>query len=219
MTGDEWNDCTNPAAMLTFLRSTGSASDRKLRLFAVACCRRVWPLLTDERARKAVEFADGLVGEPALAAAAFEVRTALSDPASPGPLQAAAGAIWLDAFAASHYAAFATARTSNGIRFPLLCEARDVEWLGQAAMLCDLFGTLPFRDIDMGPSLLTWRDGTLPKLARAIYEERRFGDLPVLADALEEAGCDNPDMVRHCRQQEAVHVRGCWLLDLLMGRA
>jgi hypothetical protein len=56
-------------------------------------------------------------------------------------------------------------------------------------------------------------------LAHAIHDERRFGDLPVLADALEEAGCDSQEIVRHCRQQEAVHVHGCWLLDLLMGRA
>jgi hypothetical protein len=170
MTEGEWDACTKPATMLAFLRDSGRASDRKLRLFAVACCRRIWPLLTDERARKAVEvveqFADGLVGEQALAAAAFEVRMALSDPASPASLQAATGAIWLDAFAASHYAAFAAAGISNAIRFPLLREVRDVEWVGQAAMLRDLFGPLPFREVVVASSLLTWKDGTVPKLAR-----------------------------------------------------
>jgi hypothetical protein len=89
----------------------------------------------------------------------------------------------------------------------------------QAALLRDLFGPLPFRGVAIDPCLLSWKDGTIPMLAHAIHDERRFGDMPVLADALEEAGCDSPDMVRHCRQQEAVHVRSCWLLDLLIGRA
>jgi hypothetical protein len=70
----------------------------------------------------------------------------------------------------------------------------------------------------VAPELLAWRGGTIPKLARAIYDGRRWEDLPVLADALEEAGFNDEEMVNHCRQQGMVHVRGCWLLGLLLGK-
>jgi hypothetical protein len=70
--------------------------------------------------------------------------------------------------------------------------------------------------ISIDASWLGWKEGTPCRLARAINDERRFGDLPILADALEEAGCDNPVMLAHCREQASVHVRRCWVLDLLL---
>jgi len=76
----------------------------------------------------------------------------------------------------------------------------------------------PFRPAPaVDPSWLAWNGGTVAKLAAAIYDGGRFADLPVLADALEEAGCDSPDLLRHCRGGGG-HVRGCWLLDLLLGK-
>jgi hypothetical protein len=56
---------------------------------------------------------------------------------------------------------------------------------------------------------------SLVKPARCIYSERRFADLPGLADALEEAGCTNEDVLAHCRQP-GEHARGCWVLDLML---
>jgi hypothetical protein len=76
----------------------------------------------------------------------------------------------------------------------------------------------PFRPVSIDPTWLAWQGGTVPKLARAIYEERAFDRLPVLADALLEAGCDAADILGHLRQQGAVHVRGCWCLDLLLDK-
>ena len=67
------------------------------------------------------------------------------------------------------------------------------------------------------PSWLTWNDGTVPKIAHAIYDNRDFDRMPVLADALEDAGCDNADILNHCRGPN-VHVRGCWVVDLLLGK-
>jgi hypothetical protein len=87
----------------------------------------------------------------------------------------------------------------------------------QLALLHDVFGN-PFRPLDLYPTWLAWNGGTIPKLAQAIYDERRFADLPILADALEEAGCDNADVLAHCRS-EGQHVRGCWVVDLLLGKS
>jgi len=68
------------------------------------------------------------------------------------------------------------------------------------------------------PSWLTWNDGIVLKLAQAIYGDRAFDRMPVLADALEEAGCDNADILAHCRER-GDHVRGCWVVDLLLGKS
>jgi hypothetical protein len=87
-----------------------------------------------------------------------------------------------------------------------------VEQVAQAAMLRDIFGPLPYREVVINPLLLAWKDGVVVKLARAIYEERAFDRMPVLADALEEAGADDQEIVPHCRSQSD-HVLGCWALD------
>jgi hypothetical protein len=92
-----------------------------------------------------------------------------------------------------------------------------VERIAQADFLRDLFGN-PFRlppNIDR--AWLAWSDGTVVKLTRSIYDERAFDRLPVLADALEDAGCDNADILSHCRGP-GPHVRGCWVVDLLLGK-
>ncbi len=94
--------------------------------------------------------------------------------------------------------------------------AINAEHAVQAVLLRDLFGN-PFRPVMIQPSWLLWNDGTVPKIAQAIYDEQAFDRLPVLSDALEEAGCDDPDLLDHCRQP-GQHVRGCWLVDLLCGR-
>jgi hypothetical protein len=75
----------------------------------------------------------------------------------------------------------------------------------------------PFRPVILSLPVLTWNDGAVRKMAQVIYDQRRFSDLPLLADALEEAGCTNGDMLHHCRSG-GEHVRGCWVLDLLLGQ-
>jgi hypothetical protein len=85
---------------------------------------------------------------------------------------------------------------------------------------CDLvrevFGN-PFRPVAVEQCWLTWREGTIPKVAQAIYDERAFDRLPILADALEDAGCENVEILNHCREP-GEHVRGCWMVDLLLGK-
>jgi len=94
--------------------------------------------------------------------------------------------------------------------------AFDAECVEQAVLLRDIIGN-PFRSFAVDSSWLSWRDSTIPKLAQAIYDERAFDLLPILADALEDAGCDNADILNHCRQP-GEHVRGCWVVDLLLGK-
>jgi hypothetical protein len=95
--------------------------------------------------------------------------------------------------------------------------ACKAEYAAQANLIRDLFGN-PFRSITIDFVWLAWNNETIPKLAEAIYDERRFADLPILADALEEAGCDNADLLNHCRQP-GEHVRGCWVVDRLLGKS
>jgi hypothetical protein len=80
----------------------------------------------------------------------------------------------------------------------------------------EMFGN-PFRPITVDPSWLASNNGTVPKLAQSIYDERVFDRLPILADALEDAGCTNQDMLMHCRAG-GEHVRGCWVVDLLLAK-
>jgi hypothetical protein len=87
----------------------------------------------------------------------------------------------------------------------------------QANFVRDVFGPLLFRTVPVDPLWLAWNDGTVVRLAQAIYDERAFDRLPVLADALEEAGCDNADILVHCRWP-GEHVRGCWPVDLILGK-
>lgn len=91
--------------------------------------------------------------------------------------------------------------------------AIKAEHAAQAVLLRDLFGN-PFHPATIQPSWLVWNDGTIPKMAQAIYNDRAFDRLPVLADALEDAGCQDADILGHCRQP-GPHVLGCWLIDLL----
>jgi hypothetical protein len=83
-------------------------------------------------------------------------------------------------------------------------------------LLRDIFGN-PFRPVSADPAWLTWKDGTVPRLAQAIYYGRAFDRLPLLANALEEAGCDNADILNHLRGP-GPHARGCWPLDLILGK-
>jgi hypothetical protein len=94
-------------------------------------------------------------------------------------------------------------------------EFRKEEEAAQAVLYRDIYGN-PFRPVAVNPDWLAWNDGTVPKLAHAIYDERAFNSLPVLADALEDAGCTDADLLNHLRDP-GPHVRGCWALDRILG--
>jgi hypothetical protein len=86
--------------------------------------------------------------------------------------------------------------------------------LSLAILLRDIFGNL-FRPVSFSPD---WRTGTAVSLARVMYESREFSAMPILADALQDAGCDNDDILSHCRDATQLHARGCWVVDLVLGK-
>jgi hypothetical protein len=95
--------------------------------------------------------------------------------------------------------------------------ASDRRWLQtrvqeQAAALHEIFGNL-FRQTAFDPA---WRTSDVMALAKGIYHDRAFDRMPILADALQDAGCENTDILNHLRDPNATHVRGCWALDLVL---
>jgi hypothetical protein len=92
-------------------------------------------------------------------------------------------------------------------------DAMHREQAAQCDLVRDLYGN-PFRPVSFEPGWGAWQNRTVARLAAGLYEERRFSDLPVLADALEEAGCTNQTILEHCRGGRE-HARGCWVLDAL----
>jgi hypothetical protein len=273
MTEQEWLQGTDLDLMLDYMR--GKTSVRKVRLFAVACCRRIWHIFIDHKARSWIDIAERLAdGLPV----GDELTEALRDG-------------WYMGF--KHIDGYKTERSNNiqyhsifaacdaleddqaflnGTRFRLLdlrlpklrflddpdgplleddppridnshprlldvplnaawavahwlrrgdeddadsgnCEA---ETRHQLHLAYDIFGN-PFRPVALDPACRPWREGTIVHMAQSIYSERRFQDLPMLADALEEAGCTDARILAHCRGP-GEHVRGCWVVDLVLGK-
>jgi hypothetical protein len=208
MTEYEWQSCTDPTPLLVSLRA--KASERKLRLFAVACCRRVWRQMADGRSRQAVEvaeqYADGLAGDAERIFISKIAYAAWTTPAGAAAREALAANAWASASGASRYATWAV----QGV-------PRAEELHAHAELAHDIFGNL-FRPFNVYPAWLAWRGGLIVSMARRMYDSRDFSDMPVLADALEEAGCRVQDILGHCRSG-GEHVRGCWVIDLLLGKS
>jgi hypothetical protein len=98
----------------------------------------------------------------------------------------------------------------------ILRQQRQTAWDYGRSLALDLCGPNPFRPVVFDPR---WRSESAVALARTAYDTRNFTLLPILADALEEAGCDHPDVLTHCRDPQQVHVRGCWVVDGVLGRS
>jgi hypothetical protein len=225
MTEQEWLACENPLPMLEFLR--GKAGDRKLRLFAVACCRRIWALI-EPNARLVVEAAEEATDKSAGEKEFLELGKRLPGFISDYGMRAArstgeriarlaANHTARNAKIAAGAAAWEAAEKVHDGPVKLLVKARNDAWAverrSQAGLLRDIFGN-PFRPVTMNPA---WRTSNSTALAQSIYDERAFDRMPILADALEDAGCDNQDVLQHCRGG-GEHVRGCWVVDLVLGR-
>jgi hypothetical protein len=214
LTEREWRTLKYPAPMLDFLGR--SASPRKLRLFACACCR--WLLQASGDGRQefpAVERAEDLAeGE-----ASFESCRKARESA-PSWERAAleycpwTAARWTAVRVAHRAGRGATDPRSDVPPGPPRVERERAAMIAQTDLLREIFGN-PLQPIEFP---VTWRTVDVVDLARAIHTDRAFDRLPILGDALLDAGCDHEEILEHCRV-EASHVRGCWVVDLALGKS
>jgi hypothetical protein len=237
MTEQEWLECGDPFQMLDFLR--GRASHRKLLLFAVSCVRPHVRLWRHNDPTWALDLTDKFL--QGLAIAEYEeerqhyriideqwaIDEQRGDVTIRGPVRDWLGEALFagDAWEAAGETAGAVARRFEveyyrehrndvGFNGHGANEHRQVALTGQAVLIRDIFGN-PFRPALIDP---VWLTATAVSLAAAIYADRAFDRLPILADALEDAGCTNADLLSHCRQP-GEHVRGCWPVDWLLGKS
>jgi hypothetical protein len=220
ITERQWLTAESPSAISDAVRKRQNA--RKMRLFGSACCRRLGDLLADPRSWDAIgvaeQFADGEVKVKSLTAARSAAQAAVNDLGQPKYRWEADG--W--AAIAVEMLVWGTAK----VYFQLSAN-RAAEAIGQSGvrtnagesaiqvgLLRDIFGN-PFRPAAFDPA---WRTSTVAAIARQMYESRDFGAMPILADALQDAGCENAELLDHCLGP-GPHVRGCWVVDLVLGKS
>jgi hypothetical protein len=205
--------------MLQFLHDQYGIDVRKMRLFVCACCRRQAASVGDPRILRAVEtaerFEDGLATEADIARARREVHAARI--AIPDRRQEWA-AFWLAEMAATPDSVTQFEIWLHELVTEGAWGVKAADERANAAILRDLFGPLPFRAVKLARATFAWEHGVVQALAQEIYDEGRWDELPILADALEDAGCREEEMLRHCRDTAAPHVKGCWVVDALLGK-
>jgi hypothetical protein len=192
MTEKQWLKSDDPAAMLAFLGDR--ASKRKCRLMVCELMRRDPSVVSIDDARRSIElgerWADGAAGDEEVA----EFNRATLKPPT--------GAEWMT-----------LARDPAGsLRLAIRPGRRDRVQQGEF-LLRECFGN-PFRPVSIAPA---WRTSDVMLLAGGIYDEKAFDRMPILADALQDAGCNSDEMLNHCRAP-GEHVRGCWVLDAVLGK-
>jgi hypothetical protein len=230
MTEQEWLTATEPGPMIRGALAE-KVWERKPNLFQVACCRRAWHLLTDERSRQllkvAERFADGNATEEDLEEATVAAQDAQSEAVESGlgPEHAHSVVLLLDIGnpeeVAWTVAACLADASDAGQKFGKdWTTLHQNEQRSQSRLLHDIFGN-PFRPIDLDRS---WLTQAATSLAQAIYDDRLLPSglfdnqrMAILADALEEAGCDNADILDHLRGG-GDHVRGCWVIDSILDK-
>jgi hypothetical protein len=236
VTEAEWLAATVPEAMLIHLTSARIASERRLRLFAAACCRRIWDLLLDVQLQPIVEMAellaDGRVTLHRLLKAKQATDRSSKVGVALGLARHAVGLaigpncssrVWVagacrDAVAARTAAECRTRGMRPQARQATTKKATIDEQQYQVELIRDVYGD-PFRPaLHLGAGILACNEGRVRNIATVIYETHTFNRLPQLADALEDAGCTDADLLSHLRSP-GPHVRGCWAVDLVLGKS
>jgi hypothetical protein len=245
MTEEEWLSCTEPTQMLVYL--AGKVGERKLRLFACACCQRIRKWLFDSAETphmlEAIErFADGEITSSALESIQFARWRASGlkwrNPRDPVfEAEGAVSGLWptlrVDevirqtnqlagyeslcraAEASSHKRSYRLWKRRSKLNEKEIQDAEAEGIRGEQVVHAELLREIidnPFHPTAIDPA---WLTSTVVALAQGIYTDRAFDRMPILADALQDAGCENAAILDHCRDPKGVHVRGCFVVDLV----
>jgi hypothetical protein len=225
MTEVDWLAATDPFELLDSVEE--ETTQRKIRLFADACCRRISRFLAAERSRNVIDvsdlYADDLASEEQLTTTLSEADAAGQDVGILHAIgrvgqTAARAVIFLtpQLFVNDVIIGVIQTKVLTADATPAseaMREADRAELEAHASLLRDIFGN-PFRPVTLNPD---WLTSTAVALAKQMYESRDFSAMPILADALQDTGCDNDDILNHCRER-GQHVRGCWVVDLVLGK-
>lgn len=227
MTEKDWEEADDPFRLLAFVR--GKASDRQLRHLMLAFVEWLVRVMPDNATEKVIDllstFADGGMSRKTLDQrldryskscgwfktfgypwSGEELRPSLYEAAESALVWCLRPVMPDDVFYLNR-AIEALSESDADASARVVAQAR-------ADNIRDIFGN-PFRSVALDPG---WRTSTVVTLAEGIYADRAFDRLPILADALQDAGCDHPDILAHCRS-DGPHVRGCWIVDLLLGKS
>jgi hypothetical protein len=208
MTEEEWLIYSEPVGMLLSLQ--GKYVGRKLRLCTVAC----YGLVSSERKRPAWDIAAGILETVADGLTSLHELETNGAPEGTGRFVyiIGGGRVHGDFMSENPFnVAFVFGFLPDRIRDDTRREALKRRL---ADLVREIFGN-PFRPVAFDAA---WRTDTAIALARQMYESRDFSAMPILADALQDSGCDNPDILEHCRDTSLTHVRGCWVVDLVLGK-
>jgi hypothetical protein len=212
-----WN--SDPHWLLQTLRRMpafqGAGGARKFRLLAVANCRTVEEFYRHDpgsvaRVQLAERVADGLDSADELPR--YEALPPILDDDAAGLARhlTRIATVADVPTAVEQSCSFARAARERGARRNSdECSPDEV----QVRLIRDIFGN-PYLPVACDPA---WRTSDVLLLARGIYEDRAFDRLPILADALQDAGCNDRYILNHCRSTNTLHARGCWVVDLVLG--
>ena len=226
---EKWRVIRSASTLLGWLQQTRpKPSTRKVRLYICACSRWVPDFETKPRLAEAVRtteaLADGHISMDEMNVFRGRLYAEIPRPGSTGrslvgSVVVGNARVWDAAKeVAGHVVNLRLVSLLGGSYLPELTEEWRKQWAIEYPRLCEfvreVFGN-PFRHVELDPA---WLTSTVTALAAGMYESRDFSAMPILADALQDAGCENADVLGHCRDPNATHVRGCWVVDLVLGK-
>lgn len=218
MTEFEWINCARPDELYLEQFTTTPRPMRKLRLYACGCCRQIWEFLTDPRSVAAVEvaerYADNLASEADLDTAGEAASDACDEIEARNPNSiefAAANAAHLSIQAPSDVSQPVAWVMTHAYGYNDYAEALNTNLRTLTDLFRDVFEN-PYRPSRPQNS---WWTPEVKHLASTIYEQQAWSRMPELANALENAACQDREILNHCRE-EKTHTKGCWLLDIIL---